>query len=183
MKVIAHLQVEKITKIQWLNFGPQYSKVRGIQILPFREYCTHLGLTVTLKAHAVPSSEPISIQSMESQDITHQPPTDWVAITTWPAHVLFLCLFVWNFSSHSRTFYSNGDVTGFFSVPHLLWHGASIYNGHLRGPETLAPIAKRLTVQGVSTCFNDLGLSQLRMHFGRDEKHDSVKRSFKQELW
>ena len=106
MKVIAHLQGEKITKIQWLNFGPQYSKVRGVQILPFREYFTHLGLTVTLKAHAVPSSEPISIQSMESQDITHQPPTDWVAITTWPAHVLFLCLFVWNFSSHSRTFYT-----------------------------------------------------------------------------
>ena len=157
MKVIAHLQVEKITKIQWLNFGPQYSKVRGVQILPFREYFTHLGLTVTLKAHAVPSSEPISIQSIDARDITHQPPTDWVAITTWPAHVLFL----WGFSSHSRSFHSNGDVTvtgeglalmaikqwGFFSVPHLLWHGASIYNGHLRGPVTFAPIAKRLPVE------------------------------------
>ena len=22
---------------------------------------------------------------------------------------------------------------GFFSVPHLLWHGASLYNGHLQG--------------------------------------------------
>ena len=35
---------------------------------------------------------------------------------------------------------------GFFSVPHLLWHGASVYNGHLRGPLTLKPIAKRLVV-------------------------------------
>ena len=23
---------------------------------------------------------------------------------------------------------------GFFNVQHLLWHGASVYNGHLRGP-------------------------------------------------
>ena len=25
---------------------------------------------------------------------------------------------------------------GFFSVPHLLWHETSVYNGHLRGPLT-----------------------------------------------
>ena len=25
---------------------------------------------------------------------------------------------------------------GFFCVPHLLWHGASVYNGHLQGPVT-----------------------------------------------
>ena len=30
----------------------------------------------------------------------------------------------------------------FFSVPHLLWHGASFYNGHLHGPVTVTPIAK-----------------------------------------
>ena len=36
---------------------------------------------------------------------------------------------------------------GFFSVPHLLWHEASVYNGHLRGPLTLTPIAERLTVE------------------------------------
>ena len=35
----------------------------------------------------------------------------------------------------------------FFSVPHLLWLGASVYNGHLRGPVTLTPIAKRITVE------------------------------------
>ena len=38
------------------------------------------------------------------------------------------------------------DQWGFFSVPHLLWHGASIYNGQLRVPVTLTPIARRLTV-------------------------------------
>ena len=34
-----------------------------------------------------------------------------------------------------------------FSMPHLLWHGASVYNGHLRGPVTLTPIAERLAVE------------------------------------
>ena len=34
-----------------------------------------------------------------------------------------------------------------FSVPHLLWYGASVYNGHLRGLVTLAPIAERLAVE------------------------------------
>ena len=29
---------------------------------------------------------------------------------------------------------------GVFSIPHLLWHGASVYNGHLRGPVTLTPL-------------------------------------------
>ena len=68
-------------------------------------------------------------------------------------------------------FYSYGDVTkysagkglhiltyarhswplssdrGFFSLPHLLWQGASVYNGHLGEPMTLTPIAKRLGVE------------------------------------
>ena len=29
---------------------------------------------------------------------------------------------------------------------YLLWHGASVYNGHLRGPVTPTPIAERLAV-------------------------------------
>ena len=32
---------------------------------------------------------------------------------------------------------------GFFSVPHLLPHRASVYNGRLRGPVTLAPFAEQ----------------------------------------
>ena len=39
---------------------------------------------------------------------------------------------------------------GFFSVLHLLWHGSSaykVYNGHLRRPVTLTPIAERLAVE------------------------------------
>ena len=36
---------------------------------------------------------------------------------------------------------------GFFSVPHLMWNGAFVYNGHLRGPVILTPIAERLTVE------------------------------------
>ena len=36
---------------------------------------------------------------------------------------------------------------GFFGVPHLLWHGASVYDGHLRGPVTLAPTTELLAVE------------------------------------
>ena len=35
----------------------------------------------------------------------------------------------------------------FFSVPHLLRHGASVCYGHLRGPVTLTPNAERLAVE------------------------------------
>ena len=38
-------------------------------------------------------------------------------------------------------------AVGFFSVLHLLWHGDSVYNGHLRGPVTFTPIAQRLAVE------------------------------------
>ena len=53
-------------------------------------------------------------------------------------------------------FYSFGDFTiagkylqiwWFFSGPHLLWHGTFVYNGHLQGPMTLTPIAKRLALK------------------------------------
>ena len=34
-------------------------------------------------------------------------------------------------------------VVKFFSVPHLLWQGSSVYNGHLRGHVALTPAAER----------------------------------------
>ena len=51
---------------------------------------------------------------------------------------------------------------GFFSLPHLLWHGVSVNNDHLRGPLRLTPSAERLAVAvHVATCFYDLGLSRV----------------------
>ena len=65
--------------------------------------------------------------------------------------------FVWRFTSQSRMFHSFGDVVitgvglpiftftwhawplsneGSMNVPHLLWHGPTLYIGHLRGPMT-----------------------------------------------
>ena len=41
-----------------------------------------------------------------------------------------------------------------FSVPQLLWHRASVYNGHLRGPECRA-----FGSGAVTTCFNDLSVT------------------------
>ena len=45
---------------------------------------------------------------------------------------------------------------GLFSVQHLQWYMASVYNGHLRGHVTLTPIAERLAVE--LSC--ELGLSR-----------------------
>ena len=36
---------------------------------------------------------------------------------------------------------------GFFSVPHQLWYETYAYNGHFRGPLTLAPNAERFAVE------------------------------------
>ena len=95
----------------------------------------------------------------------------------------FVCLggfFVRGFSTHSRIFHSYEDVTiagerlhnltyarhlwviepsGLLGVPHLLRHGASVYNGHLRGQVTLTSNPKRLAVEMSLTYFYDLSLS------------------------
>ena len=42
---------------------------------------------------------------------------------------------------------SENKQYGFFSVPYLLCHGTSIYNGHLRGPVALTSIAERLAAE------------------------------------
>ena len=78
----------------------------------------------------------------------------------------FLFCFLWGFRP-TRNFFTqrrlhhchweaaNFDVSwalvaieqwGLVRVPHLLWHGAFVYNGHLRGPVTLTPTAERLAV-------------------------------------
>ena len=95
------------------------------------------------------------------------PPGNSAAKTAMQFGAIF-CLFVFgfivpleNFSliwrrHHYRIRATNFDTCsalmaieqwGLFSVPHLLWHGAPVYNGHLRGPVTLTPIAERLAVE------------------------------------
>ena len=55
------------------------------------------------------------------------------------------CSLIWE-SQHYRWRAADFDLCSvfmtieqwrFFSVPHLLWHGPSVYNGHLRGPMPL----------------------------------------------
>ena len=93
---------------------------------------------------------------------------------------LFLFVFSFDFSSHSRIFHSHGHVTialwrpanidlcsafmaieqwGFSNVPHLLWHGASVYNSHLQWPVPVTPIAQRLAVELLLPVFYDICLS------------------------
>ena len=76
-------------------------------------------------------------------------------------------LFVWGFSSHSRIFHSYEDLKGFkmltytrpslaieqwgfFSVPHLLWHGASVHT-----------CRRSFGSEAFTICYYDLGLSRL----------------------
>ena len=54
------------------------------------------------------------------------------------------------------------EQLGVLGVPHLLLHGTSVYNSHLRGLLTLTHVVERLAVdRSVTTCFYDLGLSRL----------------------
>ena len=39
------------------------------------------------------------------------------------------------------------EQSGFIGKPHLLWHGSSFYDGHLRGAVTLTSVAERLAVE------------------------------------
>ena len=79
------------------------------------------------------------------------------------------CSFVWVFLSSWRTFPSYGDVTiygeglqiftwrtrhpwpssseGSLACHKKMWHGTSLYNGHLRGLMTLTPVAECLAVE------------------------------------
>ena len=50
---------------------------------------------------------------------------------------------------------------GFYSVAHLLWHKASVYNDHLREPRTLSHFAERLAVELSLPAFYDSGLLRL----------------------
>ena len=57
------------------------------------------------------------------------------------------------------------DQWGFYIMPHLQRHGASVYNGHLSGPMTLT-LTCRVFSNGVvitrptGSCFKDLDLSR-----------------------
>ena len=91
----------------------------------------------------------------------------------------YVCLFVIfvpleNFSliwrrHHCRWSAANFDLCsalmvieqwGFYSVSYLLWHGASVCNGYLRGPVTLTH-CRAFDSEALITCFYDLGLSLL----------------------
>ena len=86
--------------------------------------------------------------------------------------ILFVCLFVWGLSSYSRIFHLYGDAiiasgrVHIFNSARHSWpfssEGSSachtycvnVYNGHLRGPVKLAPIAERLAVELSLTVFS-----------------------------
>ena len=86
-----------------------------------------------------------------------------------------MTIVVYGFSSHLKNVHSYGDVTfddkglqiltyARHSWPlsskgslkwhtYILWHGTSVYNGHLRGPVTLTPTVERFSSGAVTACF------------------------------
>ena len=88
----------------------------------------------------------------------------WFEIFFMCLQLIFVCLFfiplesfslIWR-RHHYRWRVAKFDLCselmaieqwGFFSVPLLLWHGTSVYNGHLRGPVTITLVAERLAVE------------------------------------
>ena len=95
--------------------------------------------------------------------------------------IIFVCLFV---LSRSPLFFTNVETSTIpmkgckfwpvlalmateqwrlFSMPHLLWHGASVYNGHLLGYRTrdIYTYCRAFSSGADTTCFYDLGLSRL----------------------
>ena len=89
------------------------------------------------------------------------------SLKVWFVEGVIICfiLFVWGFGD-CRWRAANFDLCSaswllkFFSVSQLLWHGASVYNGHIRGHVTLTPIAERLAVELSLPVFTT-GLSRL----------------------
>ena len=116
--------------------------------------------------------------------ITNKRTTVGKIISRWLECVFFVCLFVCLFVfSRSPPFFTHVETSTFiyrwraanfdlcsaateqwrfFSVPHLLWHGASIYNGHLLGHRTrdIYTYCRALSSGADTTCFYDLGLSR-----------------------
>ena len=46
----------------------------------------------------------------------------------------------------------------FFSLPHPLWNGATVYNGHLRGPRDTHTFCRAFSSGAVTSSFYDLRL-------------------------
>ena len=92
---------------------------------------------------------------------------------------LFVCLWFYiqieNFSFISKSHHywlraENFDLCsalmtieqwGFFSVPHILWHGASVYSDNFWGLYDTHICCQAFDSRTVTTCFYDLGLSRL----------------------
>ena len=72
-----------------------------------------------------------------------------------------------NFDLHSALMAI--EQWGFFIVPHLLWHGASVYNGLSPRTRDIHTCCRAFGSGAVTTCFYDLGLSRhfRRCHFYR----------------
>ena len=58
-------------------------------------------------------------------------------------------------------------------MPHVLRHGPTVYNGHLRGPVTLAPVDERLVVDLSPPVFRSRSVAQ--GFFFYEKRHSMCK--------
>ena len=71
-----------------------------------------------------------------------------------PTRKFFSHMQILTHAQNSWPLSSEGFLT--VNVPHLLWHGPTLYIGHLRGPVTSTHVAERLAVE-LSLLFLRLG--------------------------
>ena len=87
--------------------------------------------------------------------ISHRPDICWIKHHQTPGTVMHTMLFLFvclgfivpheNFSLIWRRHHCRWRAAIFYL--YLLWHGASVFNGHLPGSMTVTPIAERLEVE------------------------------------
>ena len=75
------------------------------------------------------------------------------------------CYWLFVYGCKFWTLFGTNGQWGIFNLPHVLWHGASVTDGHLRGSVTLTAVAKRLSRGTLTTWFYNLGLSRLGFEY------------------
>ena len=100
----------------------------------------------------------------------------WLYVSVENFSLIWRIHHYWWMSSNLDLIYSALVVIehwGFFSMPHLLLHGSSIYNDHFLGPVALTPVVGPW--QWSCHCIYELGLSWLRFElivFDFDFRHN-----------
>ena len=94
-----------------------------------------------LKENCDTTCSPVSNTPVSSYDGVTSICRFFIVSLAWKVITVFFCFVGLMLGTHGL------EQWGFFSVPHLFWHGTFVYNVRLRGPVTLTLIAERLAAE------------------------------------